>query len=315
MLQTGLDCNLSNGQAGSDVAVVWDGANLLPRYPHTAIWRYYPRQQNGYYAVGWHSPNDGPGGWDDGAYSWGTHPYPVSPGSVNSEGARSGSYGSGDIHYWENAGVGVAEDWLTSPGGAGGLLVTKSQWYVQVRKCRIVPSGPDIGLTEHIFIPDLIGNPSFVIRTFYHEPITGNPVPGIYPSGAGAHPAFYIGASDWAASGSANDETVSGIIRGIQLYNDFLSDADHATEAANDSVNAAQTSAGQAALHYINQNPTPSDITDKKSGGTAHTPSWRNANRPILYSNTVPDVNTTSTAKLVIGRGRVNINRGYWRLR
>jgi hypothetical protein len=77
-------------------------------------------------------------------------------------------------------------------------------------------------------------------------------------------------------------EALSGWTRGWQQYAAKLSQANIAIEAANDTVNAAQTSAGIASLHYINQNPTPSDISDKSGNG--HHPTWQNAARPTLIT-------------------------------
>lgn len=279
---TGLNYAPVNQASGGDIALVWDGSNLLPRNEHTAIWRYKPAANTGFYAVAWHSPNTGT--WDGGLYSWGTHPYPASNGAVNSDGARLNGTGSvGTVHYWEQAGLGIASDFLTTPGGSAGLLVVKDQWYVQVRKCRIIVGGGNNGLHQHVFIPDLLGNPSFVIDQWFYDTNSGSiPVSGVYPGPAGSTPAFYIGASDWTASGSTNEETVCGIVRGIQLYNAYLSDTDHALEAANITSNTPVTAAGIAAKWYMNQNPTPSDVTDKSGAG--HNPTWRNANRPTLWN-------------------------------
>lgn len=291
----------SNGVSGGDIRLVWDGANLLPREEHTAIWRYNPVQQSGFYAVAWHSVNTG--SWDGGEYSWGTHPYPDANGTVDAGGRRQNGTGSvGAVHYWEQAGLGIADDFLTSPGGTNGLLVVKDHWYVQVRKVRIVPSGADSGLMEHIFIPDLIGNPSFVIRQFFYSLNDNPPIAevGVYPGPAGSTPAFYFGASDWTASGTANDETPSGKLRGIQLYDAWLADADVALEAANTS-NTPVTVAGIANVWYMNQNPTPTDVTDKSGAG--HNPTWANANRPTEWDSTVADPVGSHGRMLTLGVG------------
>ena len=292
-----------NGTSNSDVRVIWSGSNLLPRVGHTAIWRYYPYDQSSFYAVAWHAPNDGQ--WDNGGYSYGTHPFPANDGTVDATGEANNRNSASSIQFWEEAGLvgasapdpgsGLAGfDYISSAGydygSDQGLQVVKNQWYVQVRKCRLVSGGPHDGEYEHVFIPDLIGHPSFQIQQFLPDIKSG-----------GASPAFYFGASDWTASGSTNTETPFGRIRGIQLYDTFLSDADHATEAANSTLNAAQTSAGQAALWYINQDPTPSDVADKKTGGTAHNPSWANANRPDQWDSTIASTKAGRVSLLGVG--------------
>lgn len=277
---TGLNYAPVNQASGGDIALIWDGADLLPRLPHTVIVKYKPAQQTGYYGFLWHTPNLGPPdevGWDGGQYSWGNHPYPHNTGTVDSEGHRTGGAeapgSTGVIHYWESAGLLAADDWLSSAGEPGGLLVVKDQWYTQVRKCRLLASGAHSGEIEHTYIPDLIGNPTFKIVVYTANALST-------PSA----PAFYIGASDWSVylGGSGSKETTSGIVRGIQLYNAYLTDADHALEAANTTSNTPVTAAGIAAKWYLNQNPTPSDATDKSGAG--HNPTWRNANRPTLYT-------------------------------
>ncbi|MEQ1504756.1 MAG: hypothetical protein ABMB14_21135 [Myxococcota bacterium] len=261
-----------NGAPESDIRLVWDGADLLPRVGHTVILRYRPAYQDGYYAVAWHSPNDGV--WDSGVYSWGTHPYPGGDGSVNASGqALDGSGSTGTEHYWESAGLGVAADYLASPGGTS-VAIVEDVWVVQVRKCRQIVGGPDNGKFEHIYVPDLLGNPTFQIRQLTTTVGSG-----------GADPAFYLGGSDWRATfpfgADQNDETVNGVLRGIQLYDTFLSDADAAIEAANISSDTPVTAAGLASVHYLNQNPTPDDVTDRSGAG--HDPSWANAFRPALW--------------------------------
>lgn len=260
----------ANGPGG-DVRLVWDGANLVPRVGHTAIIRYQPAYQDGYYAVLWHSPNDGV--WDFGAYAWGTHPYPGGNGSVNANGqALDGQGSSGTEHYWESAGLLAAADYLASPGGSA-VAIGIDTWVVQIRKSRLLVSGPDAGMIEHVFVPDLLGDPSFQIRQ-----LTG-------PLGTGgANPAFYIGASDWRSGlpfgADENDETPNGVVRGIQLYDAYLSDADAAIEAAN-VTDTPLTAAGQASVWYIDHNPTPTDVADRSGAG--HDPRWANALRPDVW--------------------------------
>src|SRR5437016_11612362 len=65
-------------------------------------------------------------------------------------------------------------------------------------------------------------------------------------------------------------EEFNGIIRGIQIYSGLLSLSDIQSE-----INSpTSTAAGQNLAWYINTNPRPGDVTDKKGIGTPHNPSW-----------------------------------------
>ena len=259
----------SNNAANSDIRLLWSGANLLSRTAHTVIWLAKYVQQDGYYAVTWHSPNDGV--WDDGAYSVGMHPYPCN-GAFNAAGQATGGTGdTGTVHYQEIAGLLVATDCIAStnaPGPQDVFLVTKGTWYQSARSVKVV--GSDL---VHTYWPDIANNPTkFIVQSFATASL----------GSAGGAPAFYIGASDWTATGNANSETISGTVRGIRLFSAALVIADIQTEIAAIGNNAAASSAGQAATWYINDNPTPSDVADKSGAG--HSPSWANANRPTLYT-------------------------------
>lgn len=256
-----------NGVAGSDIRLLWDGSILLPRTSQTAIWDAKFAQQTGYYALCWQTPNDG--NWDSGAYSTGAHPYPTD-GNVDSGGNSNGNAGS-DVHYFEVAGTGGAFDFIASPSSPGPQTlfpVTKGVWYRQARVIEVI-GGTTL---RHTFYPDLLGSSTTFIRREFALSSLGS---------AGSTPAFYFGASDWTASGSANGETPNCTQRNISLFNAPLTVSDILTEGASTS-NTAATSAGAAAVWYINKNPTPTDVTDK-SGQGRH-PRWANSNRPTLYT-------------------------------
>lgn len=276
-MPSGLDFP-ANDLSYDDIRLIWDSTNLLPRDDHTAIWRYYPRQQTGYYAVAWHSPNNGQNTFDGGTYSYGTHSYPASNGAVDSFGnASSPTSTAGTVHFWEEAKDG--KDYLTSAGGTTGLQVTKSQWYIQVRRVRDLGNGT----WEHSFTPDLLGNPNFVI------------VQNTTIGTSGAHPAFYFGCSDWQSGlgrggdSTSNTECPSGIIRGIQLYSKYLPNNIVSTEALNDTSNSPQTVSGTTYVWYMNQDPTSADTNDKS--GKGHNPRWDNTNRPALWTSADPGIN------------------------
>lgn len=262
----------SNGPASSNIRLVWTGANLLPRTSHTAIWRAKFVQQTGYYSACWHSENN-ESTWPASRYQYGTHPYPNDSGGGAVDGSGDAvQSGTADdtTHYWEVAGLG-ANDFLSSPGGSGGVLVVKAVELVQARKCEVV-SGTTL---RHTFHPDVLGNPTFSIVQEIALSDLNSP----------SSPAFYFGSSDWAGS----DETLSGALWGIALFDAPLSLSDITTEAANDSTNAAVTSAGIASIWYCNKRPTPTDVSDKQTQRTQHSPNgpdsgWANTNRPTLYT-------------------------------
>lgn len=265
-----LNWEKDNSAANSDIRLIWSGSSLLGRGEHTIIWRINHHQQTGYYAVWWHAPS---GSFLGNNYYFGAHPFPTDDCSVNGNGSFATANSGSSTHCFEIAAEGY--DWGRASGESPGYAVTKSVWYVQARRSHLATSGPCNGSYELAFWPDLENNPSNKITHCLAD-----------TSGGGATPALYLGASEWSASGNANSETLAGKIRGIQMYSAALSDADIATEAANQYSNAAQTSSGQSNLFYINQDPTVSDVTDKKTGGTAHDPSWANANRPTDWDST-----------------------------
>ncbi len=260
----------------SFVQVLWDSASgsMLPRAEHTAIWRYKPDQQTGYYAVMWHAPNTG--SWDFGTYSYGTHPWPGTDCSVNGAGSgQTGTGSGGTFHCWEIAGIGGSNDYLSTPGVSPGVAISPGEWYVQIRRVRPKASGNCAGSWEHRFIPDYLNNPSFEIVQC-----------GTIGAPAGGNPANYFGVSDWSTNSiGGSEETLYGVLRGVQMYDAYLSDADAGTEAGNQFSNSPLTAAGIASTWYMNQNPVPTDWTDKSGAG--HNPTWGNANRPIQWDSTL----------------------------
>ena len=260
----------SNLQSQSDLRVVWTGANFLPRNPHTAIWHVKHNQQNGYYAVAWHSQYNGAFLPGNDEWGFGTHPFP-SDGSYDSEGANTfpGPYPSESQHFFEIADSG--NDYLSSPSSDGtqaNLELQPDVWYVQARTSEII--GSYVHMT---YWPDLINNPTFKI---HRQKLTS--ALGSTPTS----PAFYFGASDWTnQGGTTSDEALSGYLRGIKLFDDVLDISDIITEATAE-TNVPQTTAGAASVWYTNINPTATDISDKSGAG--HDPIFDNANRPTTYT-------------------------------
>lgn len=261
---TGLDFP-PNNEPGSDARLVWDGADMLPRTSHTAIWQARYVQQAGYYAVAWHTSNDGT--WHASWFEYGTHPYPTT-GTVNGDGQSTGGTGSvGLEHYYEIAGLG-ASDFIASPGPGPTYPLVTDVWVTQVRTCEVV--GDQV---RHRYWPDLADPDAFIEQMAPHA--------GVVDAAAMAvSPAFTIGGSPWTGDGVGNGESPASVIRGIALFDTALGIDDIVAEATSES-DAPVTDAGADAVWYINRNPTPDDVGDKSGAG--HDPSWANDQRPGLY--------------------------------
>ncbi len=232
----------------------------LPIYPATYIFRVYPREKqypgscygsgscNNEYWTTFFWGNNGRFDWDGGVARtyYGAHPYPVPPTTGTQE--------------WEISANG--NDMVT------GVEVTWDRWHVQAFRAHRLGNGQPV----HEFYYDLPtpvttplgGLPSLDYQVFDAAYGTQQP-----PS-----PALVMGqAPDFNGvswGGYPGWEEFSGIIRGIQIYSGYLSDADIAAEIAS----PMSTAAGQASIWYLNLDPRPSDVTDKKGTGTAHNPSW-----------------------------------------
>lgn len=259
-----------NGVTGSDIRIVWDGANLLDRDDHTAIWLAKYDDQLGYYATAWHAANTGTwaGSGNSSNYGFGTHPYPCD-GTYDANGqALVGTSSTGTVHYQEIAGL-TAKDHIQKPDGPF-ILVDDGRWLAQARTCHT--DGTNL---VHRFYPDVLN------ATDEYIEITQT-ISSVYSDNP-TDPAFYFGASDWTVSGSTNDECPFGVLRGFRLFDAALSWAEVLQEVnAIGNGNNAVSTTGLANTWYINDNPTVADITDKS--GANHSPSWANTNRPTDVS-------------------------------
>jgi hypothetical protein len=221
--------------------------NPFPIYDATYVFRVFPRKKTvptnsptGYYtAFFW--GNDGTFTWDGDNPNtyYGADPYPVP--APNGAGQWEISVASNDF--------------------ATGSEVQWGRWYTQAfRAWRESPS-----ITHHEFYWDL-PDTSKVIRHTEVDPNWANknpPTPAIVMGQApNVNGASWKGYPGW--------EELNGIIRGIQFYSGLLSLADIQAEIAN----PMSTTAGQNLIWYLNLNPRPSDVTDKKGVGTPHNPSW-----------------------------------------
>jgi hypothetical protein len=156
--------------------------------------------------------------------------------------------GQWEISVWSN-------DYVT------GKEVDWDRWYTQAfRAWRESPS-----ITHHEFYWDWPDTSKVISQTVV-DPNWANrnpPTPAIV---IGQAPDF--NGVSWG--GYPGWEEFNGIIRGIQIYSGLLSLSDIQTE-----IDVPKSStAGQNLLWYLNTDPRPGDITDKKATGTPHNPSW-----------------------------------------
>jgi hypothetical protein len=218
--------------------------NPFPIYDATYVFKVYPRKKTSgssrYYTTFFWG-NDGRFDWDGSNPNtyYGAHPYPVP--------APTGP-GQWEISVDSN-------DYVT------GSEVQWGRWYTQAFRAWRESSS----ITHHEFYWDWPDTSKVIRQTIVNSSWANRnpPTPAIV---MGQAPDFN-GAS-WG--GYAGWEEFNGIIRGIQIYSGLLSMADLQAE-----INAPQsTTAGQNLIWYLNTDPRPSDVTDKKGAGTAHNPSW-----------------------------------------
>ena len=229
-------------------------SNPFPIYPATYIFRVFPRKKvvpsnspTGYYTTFFWG-NNGTFTWQGGNANtyYGMHPYPVPP--PNGAGQWEISVFSGDT--------------------TTGTEVGWDRWYVQaIRVWR-----ENSTTTHHEFYYDWPSTTKIVTQdvSFPTWATTNPPNPAIVvgqaPDLCGPPPGN-CGAS-WG--GYAGWEEFNGIIRGIQIYSGLLSLTDIQSE-----INAPMSStAGAANIWYLNLDPRPTDVTDKKGTGTPHNPQW-----------------------------------------
>jgi len=220
--------------------------NPFPIYDATYVFRVYPRKktvpphQTGYYTTFFWG-NDGTCTWDNDFCNtyYGAHPYPVPPPN----------------------GPGQWEITVFANDHATGFEVEWDRWYTQAfRAWR-----ESARITQHEFYWDL-PDTSKVIRVTVDHPDWADKNPPIPAIVMGQTPDR--GGVSWG--GYPGWEEFNGIIRGIQFYSNDLSVQDILSE-----IDAPKsTSAGLASIWYLNLDPRPTDVTDKKGVGTPHDGSW-----------------------------------------
>jgi hypothetical protein len=227
--------------------------NPFPIYDATYIFKVYPRKKtvppdpNGYFTTFFWG-NDGDFIWDGGNGNtyYGAHPYPI-----------PAPNGAGQ---WEISAY--SHDYVT------GSEVGWNRWYTQA----FVAWRTSSTTTHHLFYYDLPDTSKVIEQDIVdanwanRNPPTPAIVIGQAPDLCGPVP----GNCGQSWGGYGGWEEFNGIIRGIQIYNDNLSITDILAEIAS----PKSTAAGAAAIWYLNIDPRPSDVTDKKGSGNPHNPSW-----------------------------------------
>jgi hypothetical protein len=221
---------------------IWGPANAGATY----VWQVRPRQQTGYYVTFWWS-NNGSFLWNGGSPNsyYGAHPYPQAGNS------------SGTSHWWEIA-TSFGGDATTTLAGSR-KTVAQNTWYSQALRVQYNPNGTKT-LTFYTALPSTA--PADVIETT---------VPANFGNVDPPNPAITFGDSPWWAS--FQHERLSGVLRGVKIFNKLLSETDTLSEAASDSLASPD---GRANVWYANPNPTPSDISDKS--GRNNNPTWADPN-------------------------------------
>ena len=259
---TGLDWD---GTAPARRMLYWHSP--LSMYDATYLFKVYQRNQvssrpdgSRYYTTFFWG-NDGTFVWGAGyerSY-YGAHPYPI-----------PANTGDGKWEISTSAADFVTRDDASSP------YVTNNVWYSQAFTARNTGGSNH----EHKFYIDLPSVATSV--TITHTVGTAAVTPTTPALMFGQAPDNGFGQS-WG--GYDGWEEQNAIIRGIQVYSSFLSQADIVALAALD-TDAAVLSycSGHSitSLWYLNMNPTPSDVTDKS--GNARHGSWAGASRPTLWT-------------------------------
>jgi fibronectin type 3 domain-containing protein len=241
-------------------------SNGLPIYPATYIFRVYPREKqypgscygsgscNNKYWTTFFWGNNGRFDWDGGVARtyYGAHPYPVPPPTGTQE--------------WEIS--------VQSNDTVTGIEVAWDRWHVQAFRAHRLGNGQPVhefyyDLSTPVTLP-LSGQPDLDYQVFDAAYGTQQPPSPALVMGQAPRLDGPNGTSIQSWGGYPGWEEFSGIIRGIQIYSTYLSDADIAAEIGS----PMSTAAGRASIWYLNLDPRPSDVTDKKGMGTAHNPSW-----------------------------------------
>jgi hypothetical protein len=225
-------------------------SNPFPIYNATYIFRVLPRKKTvppgktGYYTTFFWG-NNGAFSWDGARGSefantyYGAHPYPIP----------------------EPNGPGQWEISVDGRDVVSGREVEWDRWHTQAfRAWRESPS-----ITRHEFYWDL-PDATRVLRATVDNPGWANRNP--------PRPAIMMGqtpnlnGNSWG--GWPGWEEFRGVIRGLQIYSGLLTPAEIQAELAA----PMSTSNGRATIWYLNLDPRPTDVRDKKGAGSPNDPLW-----------------------------------------
>jgi hypothetical protein len=92
-------------------------------------------------------------------------------------------------------------------------------------------------------------------------------------------PKITFGDAPWHERLSYKNERLSGILRGLKIFNKALSTADILSEAASEAI---VTPAGQQNIWYHKPNPKPNDLLC--DAGTGREPSWAESAKAGLWT-------------------------------
>jgi hypothetical protein len=240
----------------------------LPAYPATYVWECYPRRQKGFYTAFFWGPDGSAaadGFYPDRTY-YGAHPYPSPRGSWDAF-MEPPELGAGEGHAWEIAVEG---------GDITGERVVYDRWYLQALRVRTQPSGR----RYHEYFTDLAGASFFPgaacsaslstpVVTYESNGFSDPPSPGLV-----------FGGAPWTVA--RGNEIWNGVLRGIRVYGEYLSDADLVAEACA----PLSSGAGASSIWYMRMNPEPGDLAcDPLPGGrSGPTPAWSTTRRPTLWT-------------------------------
>lgn len=238
-------------------------SNPFPIYDATYIFKVFPRAaKTGPHPRYWTTffwGNNGNFTWDNSNANtyYGAHPYPFD------------GYTSNSGQNWEISVYGG--DYPPNIPNNGAEVSPWGRWYTQAfRALRI-----DSAKVRHEFYYDLPDTSKLIVTEFSDANwAKKNPpypaiVVGQAPDQNGPPPApLSSGKASWG--GYSGWEEFNGMIRGLQIYSGKLS----LTEIQAEISSPMATTTGRSLIWYLNLNPRPEDVSDKKNQGSPNNPIW-----------------------------------------
>lgn len=249
--------------------------NPLPAYPATYIWECMPRKQRGFYTTFFWGPSGSEGADDfygDRVY-YGAHPYPDPRGRWHAFEGVPPALGPQDGHRWE---IAIDATDITGP------RVAYDRWHVQALRVDHLFSlrgsheyFVDLAPGYDPSAPEVKISPAPRPDIEYH-----NWIPDLPPK-----PGLVWGDAPWVQA--RGREVFNGIIRGIRIYAECLSDEDLVREASE----PLSTDAGRESIWYMNMNPTPDGLVSDPigSGRERREPVWSTERKARLWTLPMPD--------------------------